>query len=156
MASTQASTLAIRTSASRTLEEARQRVLRQYRAWQRAAPIIVQMYQLDVPVSTVRSALRNAYEKHRNVTYLKALDILIFQGHAEYQETLNFWKQPTHVMTLLQKHVLLDEEPKLQKKQPHNMFLSNPMKNDNLTKNFLTEKRQKRVNFLEEFLSGKS
>ncbi|EMR09216.1 hypothetical protein PNEG_02552 [Pneumocystis murina B123] len=85
MSSTQPAALAIRTSASKTLEEAKKRVLKQYRAWQRAIPIVVQMYQLDVAMSTVKSALRNAYRKNKHITDLKKLDILIFQGHAEYQ-----------------------------------------------------------------------
>ncbi|KAG5513813.1 hypothetical protein PMAC_000851 [Pneumocystis sp. 'macacae'] len=154
MASTQPATLAIRTMASRTPEEARQRVLRQYRAWQRAAPIIVQMYQLDVPVSMVRSSLRNAYTRNKGITNLKALDILIFQGHAEYQETLNFWKQPTHVMTFLQKYMPLNKVPQKNSRLYNTLLNSSIL--DNSTGNALTIEKKKEVNFLEAFLNGKS
>ncbi|KAG5437739.1 hypothetical protein PCANB_000452 [Pneumocystis canis] len=140
---TQPSTLSIRTMASKTLEEARQRILRQYRAWQRAAPIIVQMYQLDIPISTVRSAIRNAYSEHLYIEDVKTLDILIFRCHAEYQETLNFWKQPTHVMTLLQKYVSLNKTFPLRNNNLHNPLLQDSTQNTSLTKNILKTRETK-------------
>ncbi|KTW26655.1 hypothetical protein T552_02664 [Pneumocystis carinii B80] len=149
MTSTQPAALAIRTAASRTIEEARKRVLRQYRAWQRAIPIVVEMYQLDVPIQEVKSALRNAYRKNKNITDLKKLDILIFQGHAEYQETLNFWKQQTHIMTFLKKHTQKTFELEKVEEQ-----VKSPLKDTNLQTNIIeySETRQK---FLKDFLSGK-
>ncbi|KAI5310432.1 hypothetical protein KEM55_007186 [Ascosphaera atra] len=51
-----------------------------------------------MPVSTVRTKIRQEFEKHRYVNQLPAVDVLIFHSNAEYQETLNFWKQISHVM----------------------------------------------------------
>ncbi|KAI1617892.1 NADH dehydrogenase 1 alpha subcomplex 6 [Exophiala viscosa] len=78
--------------------DARRRVLKSYREWLRAGPEIQQMYSLNMPVSKVRTKVRQEYEKHRYVNQLQAVDVLLQQSNAEFQETLNFWKQQTHVM----------------------------------------------------------
>jgi len=56
------------------------------------------MYSLNMPVSKVRTKVRQEFEKHRYVNNLQAVDVLLQQSQAEFQETLNFWKQTTHVM----------------------------------------------------------
>jgi len=56
------------------------------------------MYSLNMPVSRIRTKVREEYEKHRYVSNIQAVDVLLQQSHAEFQETLNFWKQSTHVM----------------------------------------------------------
>ena len=37
----------------------------------------------------------------------QTVDVLLFQSHQEYQETLNFWKQLTHVL----KYFRTEEDP---------------------------------------------
>ncbi|CAG8529000.1 4812_t:CDS:2 [Gigaspora margarita] len=88
---------------SSSFSEARSRVLSLYRDWQRAAPKIVQSYLLDFPVATARAKIREEFEKNRYVSDLKVIDVLIFKGHAEYQETLNSWKMDTHIMRYFSK-----------------------------------------------------
>ena len=76
------------------------------------------MYSLNMPVSQIRTKVRQEFEKHRYVNNIQAVDVLLAQSHAEFQvrgfsscgtgtfsdtkcrgqETLNFWKQSTHVM----------------------------------------------------------
>jgi NADH dehydrogenase (ubiquinone) 1 alpha subcomplex subunit 6 len=56
------------------------------------------MYSLNMPVSKVRTKIRQEFEKHRYVNNVQAVDVLLTQSHAEFQETLNFWKQIPHVM----------------------------------------------------------
>ncbi|KAI5292930.1 hypothetical protein KEM52_005960 [Ascosphaera acerosa] len=56
------------------------------------------MYELNMPVSTIRTKIRQEFERHRYVNQLPVVDVLIAQSNAEYQETLNFWKQISHVM----------------------------------------------------------
>lgn len=34
---------------------------------------------------------------------LRAIDVLIFKGRAEYQETINIWKMDTHIMNYFSK-----------------------------------------------------
>jgi len=64
----------------------------------RAAPEIQTMYSLSKPVSAIRTKIRQEYERHRYVSQLNVVDMLIMQSHIEFQETLNYWKQLSHVM----------------------------------------------------------
>jgi len=91
------------------------------------------MYTLNIPVSTIRTKMRQEFERHRYVSKLRTADVLIYNSHAEFQvrtsgrvecdtdaadggtdtaflqqETLNFWKQLTHVL----KYFRAEEDPK--------------------------------------------
>ncbi|TPX24686.1 hypothetical protein DIZ76_010120 [Coccidioides immitis] len=65
------------------------------------------MYSLNIPVSAIRTKIRQEFERHRYVNQLPAVDVLLFQSHTEYQETLNYWKQLSHVM----KYFRVEEDP---------------------------------------------
>jgi len=56
------------------------------------------MYSLNIPVSAIRTKIRQNFERHRYVNQLSVVDVLLFQSHSEYQEMMNFWKQLSHVM----------------------------------------------------------
>ncbi|KAK2782746.1 hypothetical protein FQN52_004650 [Onygenales sp. PD_12] len=99
--------LAQRTRSSVNWQDARKRVLRTYREWLRASPEIQSMYSLNLPVSAIRTKIRQEFERHRYVNQLPAVDVLLFQSHSEYQETLNYWKQLSHVM----KYFRAEEDP---------------------------------------------
>lgn len=43
------------------------------------------MYSLNMPVSKIRTKVRQEYEKHRYVNQLKAVDVLLMQSHMEFQ-----------------------------------------------------------------------
>lgn len=49
------------------------------------APEIQSMYSLGMPVSQLRTKMRQEFERHRYVNQLPVVDMLIFQSHAEYQ-----------------------------------------------------------------------
>ncbi|KAF2275277.1 NADH dehydrogenase, alpha subcomplex, subunit 6 [Westerdykella ornata] len=100
--------LAQRTRSSANWADARRRVLHAYRAWLRAAPEVQTMYTLNLPVSSLRTKIRQEFERHRFVNQLRTVDVLLFQSHQEFQETLNFWKQQSHVL----KYFRAEEEPK--------------------------------------------
>ncbi|KAF2488565.1 NADH dehydrogenase, alpha subcomplex, subunit 6 [Lophium mytilinum] len=100
--------LAVRTRSSANWGDAKTRVIHSYRDWIRSAPEVQQMYTLSLPVSTIRTKIRQEFERHRYVAQLKTVDVLLFNSHQEYQETLNYWKQLTHVL----KYFRTEEEPK--------------------------------------------
>ncbi|KAI1331187.1 NADH dehydrogenase, alpha subcomplex, subunit 6 [Xylariaceae sp. FL0255] len=87
------------TRSSTNWNDAKTRVLVAYREWIRAAPRIQTMYEVPHPVSSIRSKMRQEFEKHRFVNKLPVVDVLLMQNNAEYQETMNFWKQKNHIMT---------------------------------------------------------
>lgn len=51
----------------------------------RKAPEIQQMYSLNMPVSEIRTKVRQEFERHRYVNQLPVVDMLLFQNHSEYQ-----------------------------------------------------------------------
>ncbi|RMJ21539.1 nadh-ubiquinone oxidoreductase [Aspergillus sp. HF37] len=65
------------------------------------------MYSLNIPVSAIRTKIRQEFEKNRYVKQLSVIDVLLFQSNTEFQETLNFWKQLAHVM----KYFRPEEDP---------------------------------------------
>lgn len=48
------------------------------------------MYSLNMPVSAIRTKVRQEFEKHRYVKQLGAVDVLLFQSHAEFQVSPNW------------------------------------------------------------------
>ncbi|KAK0630691.1 hypothetical protein B0T17DRAFT_228198 [Bombardia bombarda] len=79
--------------------EAKRRVLAVYRKWIRAAPEIQTMYSVPLTVSTIRTRIRQEFERHRFVNKLSVVDVLLMKGNIDYQETMNYWRQTTHIMS---------------------------------------------------------
>lgn len=49
------------------------------------APEIQTMYSLNMPVSQLRTKMRQEFERHRYVNQLKTVDVLLFNSHQEFQ-----------------------------------------------------------------------
>jgi NADH dehydrogenase (ubiquinone) 1 alpha subcomplex subunit 6 len=62
------------------------------------APDIVDIYRLEIPSRIIKQRIRKEFDKHRNIADIKIIDVLLFKGRIEYEETMNVWKQKTHVM----------------------------------------------------------
>jgi hypothetical protein len=43
------------------------------------------MYSVPKPVSTIRTRIRQEFERNRFVNKLSVVDVLIFRSHADYQ-----------------------------------------------------------------------
>lgn len=46
------------------------------------------MYSLNIPVSGIRTKIRQEFEKHRYVKQLSVVDVLLFRSNAEFQVRL--------------------------------------------------------------------
>ena len=57
------------------------------------------MYSVPQPISAVRTRIRQEFERHRFVNKLPVVDVLLFQSSADFQETMNFWRQTAHIMS---------------------------------------------------------
>ena len=51
------------------------------------------MYSLNMPVSRIRTKVREEYEKHRYVANMQAVDVLLQHSQAEFQVGHN-WMVP--------------------------------------------------------------
>ncbi|GAA27184.1 NADH dehydrogenase [ubiquinone] 1 alpha subcomplex subunit 6 [Clonorchis sinensis] len=107
------STKAVRPILSRNHAEAKRRVLNLYRAWYRQLPFIVKEYafsQSNVTVPILYAKLREEFYKHKDVTDLRIIDMLIHRGQNELIEVAHVWKSDTHLMDYFRDNV--PEKPK--------------------------------------------
>jgi NADH dehydrogenase (ubiquinone) 1 alpha subcomplex subunit 6 len=56
------------------------------------------MYSLNLPVSALRTKMRQEFERHRFVSQTPTVDVLLAKSDMEFQETMNYWKQQAHIM----------------------------------------------------------
>jgi len=73
------------TAKERGIEEARNDIRRATADTAEQGPEIQTMYSLDMPVSALRTKMRQEFERHRYVQQLKTVDVLLFNSHQEYQ-----------------------------------------------------------------------
>jgi hypothetical protein len=52
------------------------------------APEIQTMYNVPLPVSALRTRMRQEFERNRHASNLSVVDVLLFKSHAEYQVRL--------------------------------------------------------------------
>lgn len=78
--------------------ELRRRVLHLYRKYIRNANEFADLYELDMPVSNIKTKIRQEFERQRFGNDLSVNNVLLMKGQMEFQELINFWKQQCHVM----------------------------------------------------------
>ncbi|OMH85463.1 NADH-ubiquinone oxidoreductase [Zancudomyces culisetae] len=102
----------IPTKFSPTLAETRKRVISLYRHWQKSVPTIVIEYRVNYPQAVLRTRIRSEFEKKRHLTDIGAINIALFRGRAELEETLNNWKQTSHLADIIEKKEPEDKQMK--------------------------------------------
>lgn len=95
---TMATAFAETTKYSTSKPELQKRVLGLYKKFIRDVPTIIELYELEMSTSTLRTKIRQEFERHRFVDSLQVNNVLYMKGQMEYQETINFWKQQPHVL----------------------------------------------------------
>ena len=83
---------------SATSPELRRRVLQLYRRYIRSSREFANLYELDMPVSSIKTKIRQEFERQRFVDDLAIRNVLYMKGQMEFQELINFWKQQCHVL----------------------------------------------------------
>lgn len=86
------------TRRSVTRADMQKRVIHLYRRFIRNAKEISDLYELDMPVSNVKTKIRQEFERQRFVANLDIQNVLYAKGQMEFQEIINFWKQQCHVL----------------------------------------------------------
>ncbi|MBW0492065.1 hypothetical protein O181_031780 [Austropuccinia psidii MF-1] len=111
------SRLARLTISSPNLASAQGRARSLYRDWYRAAPEICQEPHrlkcqrisdfrnknqlIKYPIhsfTSLRAKIRQIFNTYSHVRDVQAIDVLVSKSHMEYQEFMNLWKTPSHVM----------------------------------------------------------
>ncbi|KAL3318190.1 NADH dehydrogenase 1 alpha subcomplex subunit 6 ndufa6 [Cichlidogyrus casuarinus] len=81
------------------------RVINLYRAWYRQVPYIVKEYaqsNMELSERELKSKLREEFYKHKNLTDLRLIDLVVHRGQNELIETAHLWKSDTHIMEYFQ------------------------------------------------------
>lgn len=86
---------------SKTIEEASKNVIRLYRNSIRSIPHIIRIYNLELNASEIKQQIKKEFLKNSSIKDPQIIDMLVFKGNSELEETKLQWKTKTHVIRFL-------------------------------------------------------
>ncbi|KAI5056027.1 hypothetical protein GOP47_0029548, partial [Adiantum capillus-veneris] len=86
---------------SRSLDDAKRKVMSFFKDCCRALPTIIHVYILDETISRaeLRSKIASEFRKHENVQNPQVIDMLVFKGQEELHNILSHSKQRHHILS---------------------------------------------------------
>eukprot|EP00897_Mesotaenium_endlicherianum_P008440 jgi/Mesen1/7624/ME000004S07896 len=91
----------VATSASRTPEEAKGKVMELFRDVCRSLPMLMQQYNLGelITLPELRSTIASAFRKHSRVSNPQVIDMLVYKGQEDFDNYLSQSKQRHHLIS---------------------------------------------------------
>jgi len=99
-----AATKAIRPALAKpgTLNEASRGALELFRISAKEVPRLQNLYDIPMPNSEIRRRLGNAFRKNADIKDPRVVHIMVQRGYMELEETLQQFKQKSHLMNMLE------------------------------------------------------
>ncbi|XP_076290862.1 NADH dehydrogenase (ubiquinone) B14 subunit [Lasioglossum baleicum] len=72
-------------------EDARRRVIALYKSYYRHIPQMLLEYDVPKTQKECQQRLREEFDRHRNVTDIRVIDLLVAKGQMKLQEISHFW-----------------------------------------------------------------
>merc|ERR1711879_332198 len=86
------------TSMSPNLVVANKRAVQLFRNTMRSVPRMIVNYELTFSEDQIKARVRELFRKHEGVTDPSVIDMLVYKGQLELEETNMVWKQTPHLM----------------------------------------------------------
>jgi len=74
-----------------------------YRRVMKSVPKVMVLYDLDMTQKEVQSSVRTLSRKHAGVSDPRIVDRLLYDGEVQLAETVEMWKQKSHLARLLKR-----------------------------------------------------
>ena len=120
----------LQTASSGSLKEASRRAIKLYRNILKVAPKVKTVFDVDMTVGEMRSAITWHFRKSAHVRDPRVVDMLVVKGEMDLEETLMQYKQKPHLMRILEDPNMLKEKNAPKVDQGQSPFLSQFYKSD--------------------------
>lgn len=95
-----------------SLSEASKESMELFRIIAREVPRMQNLYDIPLPVGEIRRRLANAFRKNADIKDPRVVHLMVQKGYMELEETLQQFKQKSHLMNLLEANSVVKEPEK--------------------------------------------
>eukprot|EP00939_MAST-03C_sp_MAST-3C-sp1_P002853 g2853.t1 len=85
-----------------SLSEASKESMELFRIIAREVPRMQNLYDIPLPNNEIRRRIGNAFRKNADIKDPRVVHLMVQKGYMELEETLQQFKQKSHIMNLLQ------------------------------------------------------